>query len=181
MGRPVEAVSETISNARSAALLEASMQPHGESSGDDGWSDSEGEDGGDDWVADVEALPKHWPERHDFLSPVTQAKFDEEISYSSRRRADAAPAAELRTHLFDAGVSRCMVPPAGGALSAATPDEDLSSTPAEELKRKINFVQEKLVEKEQGTMVSIHAVLGADPKSFRRETEQAVRLHVSEI
>ena len=50
-----------------------------------------------------------------------------------------------------------------------------------ELKRRIGMVQETLVEKEQATMVEVLALLGADPKSFRRERKQAVRRVVTEI
>jgi hypothetical protein len=45
--------------------------------------------------AAVDKLPPSWPEVQDFLGPAAKAKFDEELSYSSRRRAEAAPAAEL--------------------------------------------------------------------------------------
>ena len=57
----------------------------------------------------------------------------------------------------------------------------MGSVTVAELKRKIGMVQEKLVEKEQDSMVEILAVLGADPKSCRRQKKQAVKRLVTEI
>ena len=54
-------------------------------------------------------------------------------------------------------------------------DETMGAVTVAELKRRINHVQEKQAVEEQDTMVSSLAVLGADPKSFRREKKAAVR------
>ena len=49
------------------------------------------------------------------------------------------------------------------------------------MKRKISTIRKDLVENEHRSMVEVTALLGVDPKSFRREKKQAVRRLVTEI
>ena len=57
----------------------------------------------------------------------------------------------------------------------------MGSVTAAELKRKIHATRENLVEKEHDGMVEVTALLGCDPKSFKREKKPAARRLVTEI
>ena len=89
-------LTEDLGNARAADLLRASFEINEELSDDDVLSES-----GDEsekptaWRAAVDALPSYWPEREDMLSEATREKLEQELAYTSRRRAEAASRVEL--------------------------------------------------------------------------------------
>ena len=64
--------------------------------------------------------------------------------------------------------------------SSNTHSENATMT-VKELIEKINLVEKRHEGKDEEQMNCIMAVLGADPKSFKREKRQAVRRLVSEI